>query len=114
MSPYLFPPFSLVGKVVNKILADEVEQAILVFPFWKSQAWFPLILSNVSAFPVRLPRHRDLLVLAHNGQLYPLQLSMVAVQLSGNCCKVKDFQKVLKQSSFRHGDPVHVSSTVWP
>ena len=45
-SPYLFPPFCLIGKAVNKVCSDNVEQAILVFPYWKSQSWFPLVVSG--------------------------------------------------------------------
>ena len=29
--PYMFPPFSLIGKVVNKIVVDRVNRAILDF-----------------------------------------------------------------------------------
>ena len=49
--PYAFPPFNLVGRVINKIIADKVEKVILVFPFWKSQTWFPLLLSSNAFFP---------------------------------------------------------------
>ena len=44
------------GKIINKINEDSVEKAILVFPFWKAQSWFPLVLSNICSLPVRLPR----------------------------------------------------------
>ena len=60
MRPYIFPPFNMIGKVMNKILKDRVENAILIFPFWKAQSWFPLVLENISSFPVRLPPHKDL------------------------------------------------------
>ena len=33
--PYIFLPFSLVGKVINKIVDDQVEKAILIFPVYK-------------------------------------------------------------------------------
>ncbi|MES9906570.1 MAG: hypothetical protein ABW168_28300 [Sedimenticola sp.] len=32
-TPYLFPPFKLVGKVLNKIHEDRVEKALIVCPF---------------------------------------------------------------------------------
>ena len=35
LKPYIFPPFSLVGKVMNKILTDQVENAILFSLFGK-------------------------------------------------------------------------------
>ncbi|CAC5401723.1 unnamed protein product [Mytilus coruscus] len=31
--PYIFPPFSLIGRVLNKISADKVQRAILIVPF---------------------------------------------------------------------------------
>lgn len=39
---YAFPPFSLVLKCIQKIQTDNAE-GILVFPYWPSQPWFPLI-----------------------------------------------------------------------
>lgn len=113
--PYLFPPFNLVGKVINKVLSDEVDQAILVFPFWKSQAWFPLVLANIISFPVRLPRHQDLLTLPHNGQCHPLAkaLDLVAVIVSANHSRVKDFQRKLGDVSCHHGEEEHVNSMGW-
>ena len=79
--PYIFPPFSLVGKVINKIIEDKVEKAILVFPLWKSQSWFPLLLDN--SFPVRLPRHKDLLVLPPD--LLPITYKCIRLQLQLLC-----------------------------
>ena len=52
--PYIFPPFSLIGKVINKVVEDQVEKAILIFPAWKSQTSFPRIIDIICSFPVRL------------------------------------------------------------
>ena len=114
--PYIFAPFNLTSRVVNKILADKVDRAILIIPLWKSQPWFPLIIANMIAFPVRLPRHRDLLLLPHNSQLHPLskKLTMVAVMLSGRDWRVKVFQEMLSTSSWNHGGREHKNNTVWP
>lgn len=113
-SPYIFPPFSLVGKVINKIVQEKVERAILIFPFWKSQSWFPLLLDNICSLPVRLPRHKDLLVLPHDGTCHPLGRSMriIAVVLSGRRSVVEDFRQQLQISSSAHGDLAQGSSTV--
>ena len=103
--PYIFPPFSLVGKVMNKILTDHVENAILVFPFWKAQPWFPLILENLSSFLVRLPRHKDLLTLPHNNLNHPLHRSiqLIAVTVSGNNSVKVAFMKRLLELSLNPG-----------
>lgn len=111
--PYIFPPFCLIGKVINKIIQEEVEKAILVFPFWRSQSWFPLMLENICSFPVRLPRHKDLLLLPHNGDPHPLcqQLRMVAVVISGKPCLVEAFQHKLQLSSSTPGVQGQENST---
>ena len=114
--PYIFPPFSLVGKVINKIVDDKVEKAILVFPFWKSQSWFPLLLDNMCSFPVRLPRHRDLLVLPHNGSVHPLyrSLRIAAVVVSGRRCRIEAFRQELYRLFSTRGDKVPKNSTSTP
>lgn len=38
---YAFPPFALILKVLNKIVADRAT-GIVVVPQWPSQAWYPL------------------------------------------------------------------------
>lgn len=47
---YAFPPFSLILKCLRKIIDDKAN-GILVYPYWPSQPWFPLlqklIVSNV-------------------------------------------------------------------
>ncbi|KYN03436.1 hypothetical protein ALC62_05720 [Cyphomyrmex costatus] len=37
---YAFPPFTLIPKVLKKIINDNA-RGILVVPYWPSQAWFP-------------------------------------------------------------------------
>jgi hypothetical protein len=95
--PYLFPPFILIGKVVNKIIEDKVPRVIMIIPFWKSQFWFPLIFDLLISVPIRLPRHKDLLTLPHCGTTHPFSRSMtlVAVELSTNICKVRVLPEVV-------------------
>lgn len=38
---YAFPPFSIVLRVIQKIIKDKAE-GILVVPHWPTQVWFPL------------------------------------------------------------------------
>lgn len=110
--PYIFPPFSLIGRIVNKIIQDNVEKAILVVPFWPTQNWFPLILSHLISLPVRLPRHDDLVVMPHTGQLHPLlkRLNLTVCIVSGRHSSVKDFQLNLQTSSSIHGDRLPLDS----
>ena len=113
-APYIFPPFSLIGQVLNKLKRDKVEKAILVFPLWRSQIWFLMVMEMLYTFPVRLPRHRDLMVLPHNSQNHPLskRINMVAAGVSGNPFKIKDFLSRLLISSSTHGDQGLKSNTI--
>ena len=114
-APYIFAPFNLIGRVVNKIAIDQVDKALLIVPLWRSQPWFPLLLSYMISFPVRLPHHKDLLTLPHSGQHHPLskRLTMVAVMLSGRDWRVKEFQDQQLASLSTHGEMVPESNTVW-
>lgn len=38
---YAFPPFSLILRVLNKVILDKAE-GILVIPYWNTQPWFPI------------------------------------------------------------------------
>ncbi|RVE44042.1 hypothetical protein evm_011340 [Chilo suppressalis] len=50
---YAFPPFSLITKVMQKVINDKAE-GIVVVPYWPTQAWFPLfqklVISNIIYF----------------------------------------------------------------
>ena len=113
LKPYIFPPFSPVGKVMNKILTDHVENEILVFPFWKAQSRFPLILENLSSFPVRFLRHKDLLTPPHNNLNHPLHRSiqLIAVTVSGNNSVKVAFKKRLLELSSNPGVKVPENNT---
>ena len=102
-NPYIFLPFSLIGRVVNKVIDDKVDRAILIIPFWRSQSWFLLVLSNMISSPVRLPRHQDLLTLQFSQETHPLakKLTMVAVVLSGRDWRHREYQLGLQTSSLQ-------------
>lgn len=40
---YAFPPFAIILKCIQKIIHNEA-RGILVFPYWPSQPWFPLLI----------------------------------------------------------------------
>lgn len=112
LTPYIFPPFSLMGRIMNKILVDKVDKAIIVIPFWPTQPWFPLVVSNLIFLPVRLPRHKDLLSQPHDGQVHPLsrRLNLTACVVSGKYWKVEEFLSQLPRSLPHHGDQARLSS----
>lgn len=71
LCPYIFPPFKLIGRIINKISKARVRQAMTIAPLWKIQTWFPQLKSVLIS--IRIPRHKDLLVMPHSGELYPLR-----------------------------------------
>lgn len=115
LKPYIFPPFSLVSRILIKIMEDKVEKALLVVPHWISQSWFPLLLSLMVSLPVRIPRHKDVLTLLHNGQLHPLgrATSLVGVVASGDALKVREFYQMLPTLSDSHGEQELRNNTRW-
>lgn len=86
MSPYIFPPFSLISRILSKIKSDTVEKDIIIVPFWPTQSWFSLLISVIISLPVRLPRHKDLIVMPTTGETNPLlrKTDFIAAVLSGN------------------------------
>ena len=60
-SMYMFPPFPLINKVMQKLRSTQVAEVILVAPWWPSQSWFPHLLHLNVEHPLVLPYRRDLL-----------------------------------------------------
>ena len=82
---YLFPPFSLVGKTLQKIRVDEAT-VLGVFPKWVTQAWWPNLQDMIVGEPLIFPPNPNNLVLPHKkGELHPLhkKLSIIVCKLSG-------------------------------
>ncbi len=51
---YIFPPFSVIGRILRKIELEQVE-AIMVFPHWPSQLWFPKLQRLMVGRAIQLP-----------------------------------------------------------
>lgn len=79
---YAFPPFSLILKCIRKIQADKAV-GILVFPYWPSQAWFPVLKSLLSSDLLYFGPDEQLLTSPFR-QAHPLhqQLTLAAGLLS--------------------------------
>lgn len=92
-----------------------MRQAILIVPKWGTQSWYPKLLEQLIGNPIRLPIIPDLLRLAHNNQLHPLnkgKLFLFACHVSGLNSKVKDYQKTVSNISQTHGDLVKTKSMI--
>lgn len=79
---YAFPPFSIVLRVLQKIITDQAE-GILVVPLWPSQPWYPLF-SRLKQEEIIFKPDINLLSSPFRKQ-HPLAttLSLVAARLSG-------------------------------
>ena len=60
LKAYTFPPISIVSQVIGKVLNTNCV-ILLVAPYWPSQPWFPVMLSLLVEFPIRLTPTRKLL-----------------------------------------------------
>ena len=62
---YAFPPFSLIRRVVNKLLGSRGTDLTLIAPLWPQKEWFPDLLGSLVEPPLVLPLRRDLLRQPH-------------------------------------------------
>ncbi|XP_031329346.1 uncharacterized protein LOC116166470 [Photinus pyralis] len=81
---YAFPPFSLILKTLNKVVAEKAE-GVIVVPFWRSQPWYPLLLKLAQGEPIFFGPKNNLVSSPYRSTQHPLsyKLILVAVKLSG-------------------------------
>ena len=64
MYAYAFPPFVMLGRVLEKVFKDHPCEMILVAPKWPNQSWYARLLELLVDFPLVQPhnhqRHRSL------------------------------------------------------
>lgn len=82
---YLFPPFSVIFKVIQKLRVDQAT-ALCVLPKWPTQAWWPHVQDMLVGEPLMIPPHPQNLVLPGKPEeLHPLhkKLGLCICLLSG-------------------------------
>jgi hypothetical protein len=79
---YLFPPFSLLGRTIQKMLTDKASGTIIA-PIWPTQAWYAT-LTRMTTCPPCMLHHPRLLQLPHKpGLEHPLlNLKLAAFRIS--------------------------------
>ena len=106
LTPYAFPPFILIGRVLLKMKQDQVLEACLISPLWRAQPWFPLVLEMSINFPVLILMEEDTLTDPDQNP-HPLvrsgRIQLVAWRVSGILSKAKEFQRRLQASFSHHG-----------
>lgn len=111
---YVFPPFYIIQKFLQKDQEDNATGLILV-PYRPTQTWWPYLTNMLIASPLLLPRKQDTLQLPSDPhQIHPLSktIRLLLCSFSGDCSKVKAFQKQLQPSYSRHGDVTPQNNTV--
>nr|CAI5843424.1 unnamed protein product [Callosobruchus analis] len=80
---YAFPPFSLIGAVLQKIKNDKAT-GIVVIPYWPTQSWYPSFCDLLIEKPIFFTPRKNLLSSPFR-QPHPLYktLSLVAEKLCG-------------------------------
>lgn len=69
---YIFPPFSLLTKVIRKINHDKA-RGILVYPAWSTQPWYPQVLDLARKSPFKItPRLTNLILPQDKTAIHPL------------------------------------------
>ncbi|KAK3099363.1 hypothetical protein FSP39_003273 [Pinctada imbricata] len=109
---YLNPPFSILGRCLQKIRQDE-GNCLLIAPVWTTQVWFPVVMDLLIDYPLILPTIDNLLVQPDCEMQHPLKKSIVlmACRVSGSNTQREDFRKKLPLSSSLHGNLEQRSST---
>lgn len=81
---YVFPPFSILSRVIKKVESDGVTE-ILVVPDWPTQAWCPMLRRLLLSEPIRLKWQVDLVTLPLREGPHPLgkKLQLLACYLCG-------------------------------
>jgi hypothetical protein len=82
---YVFPPFTLINRVIQKIRVDETT-ALCVFPKWTTQAWWPQVQEMMVGEPFMVrPGPKNLVLPNKPEEVHPLhrKLELVICVLSG-------------------------------
>ena len=54
LEAYVFPPYQIIGKILQKYQTATSCKLILIAPWWPTMSWFPLLLQLATAPPLRL------------------------------------------------------------
>ena len=107
---YLFPPFSMLCRVLRKISEEQVT-AVLIAPIWPTRPWWNSALEMVIDFPRRLPV-QSLMLPQQPGLQHRLmpKLRLMALRLSGVPSASMAFRKRCLSSCSSRGALVHKRS----
>ena len=101
--PYIFPPFSLLGRILTKLKVLKVSDALIIAPWWPTAHWYPQLLQLLVQRPILLPQWDKLLTLLQEDIVHPLKdiIRQAAWHVSGI---------TLRSAEFLQGQPAMCSS----
>ena len=102
--PYIFAPFNIIHRCINKIQYDRVDKTLIVFPVWPNQPWFAQLLKLLTSHIYIIPKNPPLTLPWEDPphqQLHPMSKSLIlaAATLSTTPWKLKDYQMQLCPAS---------------
>ena len=108
---YIFPPFRLLGKVMKKMLREEVE-AVLVLPMFMAWRLSSLLFQLLVEKPILLP-HQAIFLHQQIGKVHPMgdKLQLLACAMSSLPGKNEAFLSKLEKFSAKAGNLVLEHST---
>ena len=89
---YIFPLFSLMGQVLQKIQNEKAE-VLLMAPYWPTQPWFNTLYNLIVGSPMIIKPHENNLILPYKPlQKHPLhkKLTLIVGKLSNRNTSVQD------------------------
>lgn len=97
------PTICLIGRCLQQVMSQKIEQVILISPVWPTQHWYPLVLQLCMDLPILLPLSADLLI-KDNQPHFLNKLQLASWKLSANVSKQQAFQQKLESFCWKHGD----------
>ena len=89
---YVFPPFSLIPRVLQKIRVDRAT-VLCVVPKWPTQTWWPFLRRMMTRKHLDIkPSKQNLILPNHPQEIHPLhqKMHLIACVLSGDTTNQKD------------------------
>lgn len=105
---YIFPPFSLITRCLQKLELEKAE-AIIIVPLWPTQCWFPCLLNSLIALPILLPKL--CMQLPTSNSAAPPKARLIAARVSGKTSAKEEFLRELPMSSSTAGNQALGSNT---
>ena len=109
---YVFPPFILVGRCLQKIRGDWAT-GLLIVPMWPTQSYFGSLLRMLVDQPLYFKATRTTLTNPSVGELTcPLRVTLLVCRVSKIPCRVQDFGQKLPTSFCPCGERVQLSNAM--